>query len=389
MLQASNVEEQRIYVAGTSGSDDNDGKTTSTPFKTIDKAFKAIEEYGYTAIRIRILESGTYISQAINICNISLHLQSMAPNVIISFENPLMSPSFYNSYLHFETVYDTENKTEFLTIKTLENLPMYGDHCGMAYTKVVFDGDIRSNFGNIYAIKTFAHYYQFRCAQVFLEGCGCDKIDATQPSLYMTNGFLRITGDFVTDTTVSGTPSTYCFRCLATVVDIRSVLTNVMATYTTPFSPEACLITGTIARLTDLMDGESRSPVAVTAGTKPTYTINLEGLTIGYLYFTRLLDGNAKIRFRIDLPTITNETYSIIPLFTLNNVLVKITVNALAYEFNTTDGDPKPRWCQISAANNGVVGMMLSSAESGKRYYGELLFNELTPTRIREEEVTP
>lgn len=65
----------RYYIHRTNGSDTNDGLTTSTPFKTIEKFLEVTANAGYTDCRCTILKDGAYVlnKQALN--NVTLHIK--------------------------------------------------------------------------------------------------------------------------------------------------------------------------------------------------------------------------------------------------------------------------------------------------------------------------
>lgn len=76
----------RYYIHRTDGSDTNDGLTTNTPFKTIEKFLEVTANAGYTDCRCTILKDGSYVlnKQALN--NVTLHIKvddSVNGNVIL------------------------------------------------------------------------------------------------------------------------------------------------------------------------------------------------------------------------------------------------------------------------------------------------------------------
>lgn len=76
----------RYYINRESGSDTNDGLTTNTPFKTIEKFLEVTANAGYTDCRCTILKDGAYVlnKQALN--NVTLHIKvdsSVNGNVIL------------------------------------------------------------------------------------------------------------------------------------------------------------------------------------------------------------------------------------------------------------------------------------------------------------------
>lgn len=87
-----------IYVAGTTGSDDNDG-SKENPIQTLDHAFDMMAMNG-AGLYIHILESGSYDLTYKTIHAASVHITTDASNVIVNWGGDLGSHKFYASYLH-------------------------------------------------------------------------------------------------------------------------------------------------------------------------------------------------------------------------------------------------------------------------------------------------
>lgn len=93
-----------IYVAATSGTDDNDGRDASRPVKTLDKAFEIMNHHQAGAW-IYLQESGNYYitKRYINAC--TFHLTARAPGVTIYWGTDPTSTALlamYNVYIHLE-----------------------------------------------------------------------------------------------------------------------------------------------------------------------------------------------------------------------------------------------------------------------------------------------
>lgn len=102
------VESFYYYVSNTTGSDDNDGLTTDTPFKTLNKALSFFAS-GQEDVRIQILDSSEYyFDDNFNAgSNLILHLNSTKTGnerPIIKFKRHDRSIAFYESHLNFQNL---------------------------------------------------------------------------------------------------------------------------------------------------------------------------------------------------------------------------------------------------------------------------------------------
>ena len=73
-----------IYLDDANGSDDNDGLTASTAFKTLDKAISCLNSIS-SALRIEFLSTGTYDCSYDVISGCFLHFRAEAPNIVVNF----------------------------------------------------------------------------------------------------------------------------------------------------------------------------------------------------------------------------------------------------------------------------------------------------------------
>lgn len=118
----------RFYVNGSTGNDNNTGRSASQAFKTLDRFFK--EGHKYTEIRCYITAAGTYhLTDVTNIAGLNLVINASVPGVIIELESDNTNNfSFYSSYLHLEGP-DAANKI------TLISRPSTGIDYGEIYTE--------------------------------------------------------------------------------------------------------------------------------------------------------------------------------------------------------------------------------------------------------------
>ena len=92
----------RYYVDGVNGNDNNDGMTSATAFKTLDKLFGLLAK-GETEIRCFIITKGTYLINNLNTVNgVTIHITGVEGTEIY-FTNPL-PVAFYNSHVNFNTI---------------------------------------------------------------------------------------------------------------------------------------------------------------------------------------------------------------------------------------------------------------------------------------------
>ena len=87
-----------IYVAVTTGNDDNEG-TEESPIQSLEEAFKRMAQYG-AGIYIHILEGGTYLLPYKTIHAGSVHITTKVQNVVVSWRGGDGTHKFYASYLH-------------------------------------------------------------------------------------------------------------------------------------------------------------------------------------------------------------------------------------------------------------------------------------------------
>lgn len=97
-----------VYLSNSIGSDTNDGKTTTTPVKTLERAFEICLRSG-NEFRIWIMDNATYKLSGRSVTGICWHLmcRDNATNPIIVFDQM----AFYSCHLSFNGLNDSNKMT--------------------------------------------------------------------------------------------------------------------------------------------------------------------------------------------------------------------------------------------------------------------------------------
>lgn len=94
----------QIYIACNTGSDDNDGMSNTTPFRTMQKALNWMNRHS-AAGWFNLIEPGTYTINTPRINACQMHITARAADVTIDWlDNDTNSTlkAFYNCYIHLE-----------------------------------------------------------------------------------------------------------------------------------------------------------------------------------------------------------------------------------------------------------------------------------------------
>lgn len=91
----------RFYIDGVNGNDANDGLTTETAFRTLNRFLEECNN-GKADIRCYILTAGTYNIEKTNLNNVAIHITGQDDNIIIN--SNLDEYVFYNSHIALEGV---------------------------------------------------------------------------------------------------------------------------------------------------------------------------------------------------------------------------------------------------------------------------------------------
>lgn len=127
----------RFYVNGSTGNDNNTGRSASHAFKTLDRFFR--EGQKYSQLRCYITAAGTYhLTDVTNIAGLNLIINASVPGVIIELESDNTNNfSFYSSYIHLEGP-DALNKLTLISRPSqgITYGEIYTENCGLNLTNV-------------------------------------------------------------------------------------------------------------------------------------------------------------------------------------------------------------------------------------------------------------
>lgn len=141
------------YVDGVNGDDTNDGLTSSTAFKTIDKFFELLNKVS-TDIRCHIISDGTYTLTKTQMLNANIHIVGDTNNITLnSNEDELV---FYGGHINMKNItwdmpsnYFDNCLVSIENCKIIQSMRIYGGaiNCSntrinmirLSWTKAVFD----------------------------------------------------------------------------------------------------------------------------------------------------------------------------------------------------------------------------------------------------------
>lgn len=157
----------RFHVNGTTGSDNNDGMSAGTAFKTLEKFMSMSKKY--TEIRCYIEAAGTYkLSDIWNISGCSLHINATVPGVVIQLSTDGNNQfSFYSGHINLQG----KSASEKLTITAPPSVgidygDIYSDGCTfyMKWVDIPYNGfniyggslnAVECNFNRIYGYNSY------------------------------------------------------------------------------------------------------------------------------------------------------------------------------------------------------------------------------------------
>lgn len=148
----------RFYVDGVNGSDDNDGLTRRTAYKSIEKVLDYLAESADT--RCYIIAPGTYTISKVVLTSCVLHITAQVPNVEIQWTGK--SPAVYNSHINISCEVSGDNSAE-VVLTSLQEAP-YFEGCTTTVTNVNFDFSNMIIYGGFFnsnglTAKRLSFYY--------------------------------------------------------------------------------------------------------------------------------------------------------------------------------------------------------------------------------------
>lgn len=228
------------YVDRTNGNDANDGRSSSSAFKTLDKLFSLYNE-GLGDIRANIISAGTYDVSFHSLNGVVLHLKTTVAGVTIRFTSTVNDITWYNSHIRFIgqsgkrlTLLIPEDSTQ----RTLysENCATRFEFCDIKAPYFTFGGYLNASdtdfygqqLGNVVQTSGSNWCCVMNGSQGIFTNCGFMGMTANRGgalirrgSCYEINGTLKIGG------TADGTDSAMIRIQSATVtVDVSSIVAS-------------------------------------------------------------------------------------------------------------------------------------------------------------------
>lgn len=122
----------RYYIDGVNGDDSNDGLTSATPFKTIERLLELFNK-GMCDVRCYIISAGTYTISKTTCEECTLHIQANVDGVELKY---VAGGVFYNSHINLKGL-DSTHPLVISTEETDTEL-IYFENCAVALNSVKF-----------------------------------------------------------------------------------------------------------------------------------------------------------------------------------------------------------------------------------------------------------
>lgn len=194
-----NMSANRYYVDGVNGSDDNDGLTEATAFKTLEK-FLDLANKVKLDVRCYIISAGTYSTPAVaSYASISIHITANVDGVILNFRTvDGRNFAFYQCHVNIQAA---EGHT--VTIKVNNGISrtnaLYFDSGSFWFVNCIFTNNVYSygsggHFGYCTLVGLHGWYSGFRCDHVKFNYDGLSNNDdcflfrMLNCNLYITGG---------------------------------------------------------------------------------------------------------------------------------------------------------------------------------------------------------
>lgn len=190
-LPKVNHNRMTYYIDAAAGSDDNDGLTQQTAFKTFDRFMQQAEIYG--ALHGRIISAGNYTYSYNEIANIDLDVQATVGGVVLTLAtNPTDNRfTFYNGRINIYGAYGVSVPME-LRLDSNGILYMVGcvsalHDLTLVHTLRVYGGEVwleNCDVFKLYTRNSFARLYN----------CLITNTDTTESALTLLNGVTCLFG---------------------------------------------------------------------------------------------------------------------------------------------------------------------------------------------------
>lgn len=187
----------RYYIDGANGSDDNDGLSQSTAFKTIDKGLELSDKF--TEIRFYIVSSGTYRITKGNVCaGCSIHFTAQTSSVTLDFiTSDNENTAVYLSHWNIQGV-DINNKISVDCHGTDGTRKLiYFDNCLLTADSVAFLCYIRIFGGSSIMSRCSIESYRIDAGIFsFSDGTVIANTDPSVTPFQFINSYGRMIGTF-------------------------------------------------------------------------------------------------------------------------------------------------------------------------------------------------
>lgn len=199
----------RYYINNEDGDDANDGRSESTPFRTIDRFLDESDKY--SEIRAYIMTPGRYrVTKGNNAAAANIHIQALTAGAIIDFitneEQTLPQWSVYLSHWNLSGL-DSSNKMQ-IQVHGSDNRDgmMYFDNCLVTLTDVEFQQYIRIFGGQLISSRcNYAHVRIDNGIYSFSDGTGVLNTSPTVTPFECINSRGRFIGSYTAlELTASG-----------------------------------------------------------------------------------------------------------------------------------------------------------------------------------------
>ena len=190
-LPKVNHNRMTYYIDAAAGSDDNDGLTQQTAFKTFDRFMQQAEIYG--ALHGRIISAGNYTYSYNEIANIDLDVQATVGGVVLTLAtNPTDNRfTFYNGRINIYGAYGVSVPME---LRLDSNGILYMVGCVSALHDLTLVHTLRVYGGEVWLENCSVFKLYTRNSFARLYNCLITNTDTTESALMMLNGVTCLIG---------------------------------------------------------------------------------------------------------------------------------------------------------------------------------------------------
>lgn len=171
--------QKHVYVDVENGSDENNGMSSSAPFKTLDRVFEYMASLGENSYRIYFLSSGTYpVTKGKNLAYCTIHFVPSTYDVTISFE----TTEFSVYYSHWNISADASHR--FKLVNNTQQSNVWFDDCVLECVNVDFDSYFTIYKSSLRGYSTgFKNKFRASNSYMFMTG-GCIITPQTSANMF-------------------------------------------------------------------------------------------------------------------------------------------------------------------------------------------------------------